>query len=329
MTNVPLLDLKAQFAQIRAEVLSVIETGVKATVHPGRARAWSRVGNRAILRCIGRCGRLLWHRCAASGADGSQNRRRRRGDHLTVHLFRNGGHDRAPRRSPRVLRHRPRRFQSVGRRGAGLHRERVHGAGGRPREPGNRRTGSRDHAGASVWTSGRHAAARGTRAAPPIAPHRRCGAGHRHGGCRRGARGLDRRHRLLFFPSKNLGAFGDAGLCTTNDPGSPRLPVLAYSAGARIPNAGPNVSFQAVTQSLPQRWIQLGRTLFDNSSSRCASSSGLIGTRFIWKSLPPTQALEPMSHARPLAVSCSVDSQIASSSLRIPLRSVSCISSGS
>ena len=51
MTHVPLLDLKAQYAQIRDEVMPIIEQRVrKPAIHPGRARARSRGGDRTILR---------------------------------------------------------------------------------------------------------------------------------------------------------------------------------------------------------------------------------------------------------------------------------------
>jgi hypothetical protein len=71
MTNVPLLDLKAQFAQIRAEVMPVIDQ-VCASQHfilgehvraPGR-------GDCPLLFGIPRRGGLVGHRRAAAGADG-------------------------------------------------------------------------------------------------------------------------------------------------------------------------------------------------------------------------------------------------------------------
>ena len=44
-----------------------------------------------------------------------------------------------------------------------------------------------------------------------------------------------------------------------------RTPPL-YSADIRIPSAGPNVSFHAVAQSGPQRWIQCGKMLPVNTT---------------------------------------------------------------
>ena len=154
--------------------------------------------------------RVVGHRRAARRADGARHRPRRRGDHADLLVLRHGRLRRAARRHAGARRHRSRDLQHRRRR-------RSHAAI-TPRTKAIIPVHLFGQA-ADMDALARRRRARGVAViedaaqaigAPTTAP----GAvgGHRPAGC------------FSFFPSKNLGAFGDGGLVTTNDDG----------AGARV-----------------------------------------------------------------------------------------------
>ena len=211
--------------------------------------------------------RVVGHRRAARGADGARRRPRRRGDHADLLVLRHGRLRRQARRHARCS------------------------------STSTRTTYNLDVDGRAPRD---HAADQGDHARAPLR------AGRRHGGagCRRRRRGCrsskTRRRRLArataarrvggiglagcfsFYPTKNLGAFGDGGLVTTND---------AAMAGARPPAARPRHAAAATT----------------TRSSAATSGSTPCRRAVLRVKLPHLRRLArgPAAQRRPLPRSCS------------------------
>ena len=159
--------------------------------------------------------RLVRHRCAAARTDGARHQGRRRGRHVHVLVLRDGRRHRAPRREARAGGHRRDHVQP--RSGTG-----VRGASRHGRRPSCPCTCS---ASAPTWIP---SSTSPPRAYVPVIEDaaQAIGASYKS----RLLGGLGAAGCFSFFPSKNLGAFGDAGLLTTNDDGLAKQARLLRNA---------------------------------------------------------------------------------------------------
>ena len=216
--QVPLLDLKGQYAPLRAEIESAIrEVCDSATVRPRSARRGARTRVAAYSQREHGIG-------VSSGTDALLVALMALdigpGDEVVtsaVHVFRDGGRDRALGRAAAVLRHRSAERSILSPR-CGRGDASRSTASERGDRLVNRRTGGvvkALHAGASLRADGRHGRAHGHRAAARSAPssrtRRRRSARRLPTAAARAASATSGACRS--FPTKNLGAFGDAGMC--------------------------------------------------------------------------------------------------------------------
>ena len=222
--QVPLLDLKPQYQPLKSEIHAAIEkVCASQALHPrperqgarsggGRSTASAAIG---IGVSSGTDALLVALMALEIGA----------GDEVITSpytFFATAGTIARVGRAAGVLRHRSGHVQSFARGGEAFIETQLRATRRRARQPRHRRRDQGADAGASVRSGGGHgrvrARSRGATACGSSKMRRRPSARRMRAGgapCSFGDIGC-----LSFFPTKNLGAFGDAGMCVTNDAGA-------------------------------------------------------------------------------------------------------------
>ncbi len=218
--KVPLLDLKPQYRALKTELdAAILRVSESQHFILGPEVKALEAALRCVFRLQVRHRHVFGHGRVADRAHGARDRRRRRGHHQPLHVFRHRGHHRARRRAAGFRRYRARTLSTS--RPRPIEKFIESQCETRNGVLFNRATGGRVRAMMPVHLYGQVAdmtRIMDDRPPPRTARHRRCGAGHRLGGCAgRRACSIGDIGCLSFFPTKNLGAFGDAGMCVTND----------------------------------------------------------------------------------------------------------------
>ena len=219
---VPLLDLQAQYRPLRDEILAAITRvcdSQRFIMGPEIAALETRAGAPARRRAR-HCG-VVGHRRAAAGADGARRRPGRRGRHVDLFVLRDRRRHRPPRRAagasstsiPATFNIDPSQIAAA--------------------------ITPRTKAIMPVHLFGLSADLdpildEASRAGVPVVEDAAQAIGATYKA--RPVGGLGAFGCFSFFPSKNLGAFGDAGLLTTNDAGLARAGAAAAHArhGAEV-----------------------------------------------------------------------------------------------
>ena len=200
-TPVPLLNLKAQYATIRDEVRAAIDRVLEAQIFILGPEVEALDGSRRLLPCTHERRGFVGHRRDPGRAYGHRGRARLRGDYDAVHLFRDGGCISRLGASPVFVDIHPETYNI---------------------DPEHIAAAITEHTRAiiPVHLFGQVADMDAIKAVANsglvVIEDAAQAIGAKYKG--RGAGSIGHLGCLSFFPSKNLGAFGDGGMVVTNNP---------------------------------------------------------------------------------------------------------------